>query len=122
MKIEGFGNKKVYITEIEGTNDFVLVSFKHKKEEYYGIYYSNGICVINFDIKPITVFATKDHLDYCFTRENESYHFSKRNNTYFKPIKKFISNEIVKMEMVNTVNDKYWFLKIDKDHESTLSL
>lgn len=122
MKIEGFGNKKINIYSVENTEDLLLVTFKHKRETYYGICNNDGECVVPFNIEPLTVFATDDKLDYCFTRKNKSYHFSKRKAFEFKLVNKYIGSEETKLELVNTVNDKYWFLKIDKTNETIYSL
>lgn len=116
MKIEGFGNKKIYINYIEGTTDLLIISFLHNFKKYYGVCDRlTGKTVADFTIDPITTaFSTNDHLDYCFVKGNESYHVSKRNNENFELVKKFVSNDKIKLELVNTINDNYWFLKIDK--------
>lgn len=117
MYIEGFGNKRIKLFSVEGTEELFGLEFIHKFKKYYGVVDGNGNLLVPITGVPIIeVFATKDRKDYCFTRQNgeedfESFHVQKSSDGKFHLKADITGNEVTKCRMIGTVKDNYWFIE-----------
>lgn len=117
MYIEGFGEKKVNLWSIEGTDELLGLEFSHKKKKHYGIIDKTGRLLVPFSCVPIVeVFATNDCSSYCFTRQDdagkyESFHLMKNKEGKFTLKADIIGNDITVCRLVSTVKDNYWFIE-----------
>jgi len=118
MKIEGFGNKRIILYDVEGTEDLFGLMFFHKFKKYYCVADKNGRLLVPISDYPIVeVFATKDRKNYCFVKEDlkgnfESFHVSiKEEDGKFYLKKSYKGNEYTNLRMIGTIKDNYWFLE-----------
>lgn len=129
MYIEGFGEKRITLYEIEGTKELYQIEFSHKKKKYYGVVDFNGRLLISISEVPIIeIFATNDRLNYCFTKfddENnsyESFHLQKQEDGKFS-LKAYVKgNENTNCRLVDTIKDEYWFIESTTDGIVNFSL
>jgi len=118
MYIEGFGEKRITLYEIEGTKELFQLQFSHKMKKYYGIVDFTGRVLVSISEVPIVeIFATNDRLNYCFTKfdeENnsyESFHLQKQNDGKFYLKADVKGNEVTNCRLVGTIRDEYWFIE-----------
>lgn len=128
MYVEGFGNKRIKLLYVEGTDELFGIEFSHKFRKYYGIVDNSGNLLIPITDVPIfEIFATNDKNDYCFTRKNsedcfESFHLQKDTDGKFHLKADITGNEITKCRIIGTVKDGYWFIESITDGISEVCL
>lgn len=128
MYVEGFGEKRIKLYSIEGTNELLKLEFYHKRKKYHGIIDNSGRLLIPISEVPILeVFATEDRTNYCFTKQDvktgsyESFHLSKSEDKFY--LKADIKgNEITNCRLVGTIKDDYWFIESITDNSTEVSL
>lgn len=120
MYIEGFGDKRVKLYVIEGTEDLLEMEFSHKRKKYSGIVDKSYRLLVPFsDVPILEVFATKDKTNYCFTRQEEntgryeSFHLLKEKDDKFYLRADIKGNDETNCRLVGTVKDDYWFIETD---------
>lgn len=118
MYIEGFGEKKVNLWNIEGTDELLELEFSHKKKKHYGIIDKTGRLLVPFSHVPIVeAFATNDRSNYCFTKQDcetgkyESFHLMKDKAGKFTLKADIVGNDITNCRLIGTIKDNYWFVE-----------
>lgn len=118
MYINGYGNKKVKLYTIEGTDELLELEFFHDRKKYYGVIDSNGRLLVPISEIPILEsFATNDRTNYCFTKQDkytgfyESFHLLKEKDNQFYLRADISGDEYTNCRLVPTIKDDYWFIE-----------
>lgn len=118
MIIEGFGEKEIFLYEVENTEELFELEFSDNDKTYCGIVDVNGRLLVPISEIPfLEAFATKDSTNYCFTRfdeeENnyESFHLQKQEDGKFYLKADIKGDNYNNCRLIGTEKDNYWLIE-----------